>query len=151
MQTKIIATTGEVDLEQQVNAFILNKRVVDIKLTEWVSYKHQKGGYTAFITFEEGPATRQFQIKIIAVTAERDLELQVNQFMSGKEIIDIKFTEWAEYEEQTGGYTALITYVYEQSGQVQQQGAYQQAPQPAQQPTPTPQPAQKSAPQFNAI
>ena len=32
MQAKIIATTGELELEQQINAFIVGKNVIDIKL-----------------------------------------------------------------------------------------------------------------------
>lgn len=111
MQVKIIATTGERELEQQINSFIIGCNVVDIKLTEWISFPHETGGYTAYISYEEGPPTRQVQVRIFVANAEVDLEQQINAFLFGKIVVEIKFTEWAEYTAQTGGYTALIIYV----------------------------------------
>ncbi len=111
MQVKIIATTGEAELEQQINSFVMGKNVVDIKLTEWVSYPHETGGYTAYITYEDGAPGRQVQVKIFVANGEADIEQQVNTFIYGKTVVDIKFTEWAEYTAQTGGYTALVIFV----------------------------------------
>ncbi|MBC8500364.1 MAG: hypothetical protein ISS25_01730 [Nanoarchaeota archaeon] len=143
MLTRVIAATGEVELEQQVNVFIVGKNVVDIKLTEWVNYQHQTGGYSAFITYEDGPPTRQVQVKIFATTGETELEQQINAFIVGKTVVDIKFTEWAEYEAQTGGYTALVMYVAEPGT-----APKQQVKQPVR---PQSQPGTQSAPQFDAI
>ncbi|NQU98954.1 hypothetical protein HQ533_05820 [Candidatus Woesearchaeota archaeon] len=143
MQTKVIATTGELELEQQINAFIVGKNIVDIKLTEWVNYQHQTGGYSALVLYEEGTSTRQVQVKIFATTSEVDLEQQINTFIVGKSVVDVKFTEWAEYEAKTGGYSALVIFVA-QSGGFQQQ----QQPQPVKS---QPDPGTGNAAQFDVI
>lgn len=129
MQTKIIATTGEIELEQQINSFVIGKNIVDIKLTEWVSYQHQTGGYSALVMFEEGPPTRQVQVKIFAATNEVDIEQQINQFIFGRSVVDIKFTEWAEYEAQTGGYTALAIFINQPNAAYRQQTSQPTRPQ----------------------
>ncbi|MBU1201018.1 MAG: hypothetical protein KJ583_02185 [Nanoarchaeota archaeon] len=141
MQTRIIAATGEQELEQKVNTFIIGKNIVDIKLTEWVNYPSQTGGYTAYILYEHGVPARQIQIKIIAVTGDVDLEREVNMFISNKLIVDVKYTEWVDYEAQTGGYTALIMYIAEQ-------GSYTQA---SQQSKSRFRADSKSAPQFDVL
>ncbi|MBU0471195.1 MAG: hypothetical protein KKF65_01115 [Nanoarchaeota archaeon] len=138
MQTRIIATTGEQELEQQINNFIKGRNIVDIKLTEWVNYSNKTGGYSALIMYEDGVPTRQVQVKIFAATSETVLEQQLNGFILGKQVVDVKFTEWVEYEAETGGYTALIIYV--------SQPGFQATPQPVRQVN-TP----KSAPQYDVL
>ncbi|MBU0666198.1 MAG: hypothetical protein ABIC91_07145 [Nanoarchaeota archaeon] len=111
MQTKIIATVGEKELEEQINDFVIGKNVIDIKFTEWVSYENQAGGYTAYILYDEtNPPTINIQVKVIPANGELELESIINPFIKGRKVIDIKFTEWAEYSEKAGGYSALIIY-----------------------------------------
>jgi len=119
MYTKVIPATGEIELEQKVNSFIIGKNVVDIKFTEWISYQNQTGGYTAYILYEAGTPTRQIQVKIFGVTGDADLERQVNLFIANKQVVDIKYTEWVEFEAETGGYSALVMYLVDQNSQSQ--------------------------------
>ena len=141
MQTKVITATGDAELEQKINSFIIGKNVIDIKLTEWVSYKDEHGAYTAFVLYAQGVPTRQVQARLIAVVSEVEIEQQVNAFISNKQVVDIKYTEWGDFDSQTGGYTALIIYISESRSE---SGAIQQ-------PQAQPQSTTQTTPQFNAI
>lgn len=126
MRTKLVPGTGHTEVEQKVNTFIMGKNIVDVKLTEWVSYANETGGYTAYVLYEDGPPTRQVQVKLFATVGEQDLEQQVNSFVADKTIVDIHFTEWVEYEAQTGGYTALVLYVIDRTSASSGEGGGQQ-------------------------
>jgi len=110
MLVKIIPTNGDTDLENQVNTFIMGKHVIDIKLTEWAEYEAQTGGYTAYIMYEPRIPEVQLQIKVLGRVGNQELEDDVNNFVLGKAVAEIKFTEWVNFKHETGGYTALVLF-----------------------------------------
>ena len=111
MQIRVIGATGEQEMEQQVNAFVVGRKVIDIKFTEWGSITHQMGGYTCYVMYDENlPPTINVQVKLISAKGDQELQTKVNQFIQGKTNVEIKFTEWVEAEHKDGGYSALIIY-----------------------------------------
>jgi hypothetical protein len=111
MQIRVIGAIGEQEMEQQVNAFVVGKKVIDIKFTEWGSITHQIGGYTCYVMYDENVApTINVQVKLFSAKGDQELQTKVNQFLQGKTNVEIKFTEWVEAEHKDGGYSALVIY-----------------------------------------
>lgn len=83
---KLISGSSNREMEKIINDFLLECKLVDIKLSS------TSDTYDVAIIYSEEKPTEEIKIKLDSRSESSLLEDDINKFMSSHNIIDIKFT-----------------------------------------------------------
>ena len=84
MKVKTICNTSLSDLDKEINDFIKDKKIIDIKFTEVMSDDYNPGDWSALVIYEE-KRNRHLQQKKFNLSEGED----PNEFMKNHDVVNV--------------------------------------------------------------
>ena len=105
MKVKTICNTSLSDLDKEINDFIKDKKIIDIKFTEVMSDGYNPGDWSALVIYEE-KRNRHLQQKKFNLSEGED----PNEFMKNHDVVNVSTL-------RDEGWDELITVVTYEDGE----------------------------------
>ena len=105
MKVKTICNTSLSDLDKEINDFIKDKKIIDIKFTEVMSDDYNPGDWSALVIYEE-KRSRHLQQKKFNLSEGED----PNEFMKNHDVVNVSTL-------RDEGWDELVTVVTYEDGE----------------------------------
>ena len=96
MKVKTICNTSLSDLDKEINDFIKDKKIIDIKFTEVMSDDYNPGDWSALVIYEE-KRNRHLQQKKFNISEGED----PNEFMKNHDVVNVSTLRDEGWDELT--------------------------------------------------
>lgn len=106
MKVKTICNTSLSDLDKEINDFIKDKKIIDIKFTEVMSDDYNPGDWSALVIYEE-KRNRHIQQKKFNLSEGED----PNEFMKNHDVVNVSTLRDEGWDELT----TVVTYEDEEN------------------------------------
>ena len=106
MKVKTICNTSLSDLDKEINDFIKDKKIIDIKFTEVMSDDYNPGDWSALVIYEE-KRNRHLQQKKFNLSEGED----PNEFMKNHDVVNVSTLRDEGWDELT----TVVTYEDEEN------------------------------------
>ena len=107
MKVKTICNTSLSDLDKEINDFIKDKKIIDIKFTEVMSDDYNPGDWSALVIYEE-KRNRHLQQKKFNISEGED----PNEFMKNHDVVNVSTLRDEGWDELT----TVVIYEDEENG-----------------------------------
>ena len=107
MKVKTICNTSLSDLDKEINDFIKDKKIIDIKFTEVMSDDYNPGDWSALVIYEE-KRNRHLQQKKFNLSEGED----PNEFMKNHDVVNVSTLRDEGWDELV----TVVTYEDEENG-----------------------------------
>ena len=106
MKVKTICNTSSSDLDKEINDFIKDKKIIDIKFTEVMSDDYNPGDWSALVIYEE-KRNRHLQQEEFNLSMGED----PNEFMKTHDVVNVSTLRDEGWDELT----TVVTYEDEEN------------------------------------
>ena len=100
MKVKTICNTSSSDLDKEINDFIKDKKIIDIKFTEVMSDDYNPGDWSALVIYEE-KRNRHLQQEEFNLSMGED----PNEFMKTHNVVNV-----ATFKDDNSELITVVTY-----------------------------------------